>query len=90
MTDVNVFDKVVVRTGDTDFIVLCAAQVAKTFGEDTTKHIYVDMVSTNSFSIFNIKEMIKWLDVDACRALSFFNAFTGCDNVSSFFTESEK
>ena len=43
------------------------------------------MVSTNSHRIFNIKEMVKGLGVDVCRALSWFHAFTGCDIVSSFY-----
>ena len=85
MSDANGFDKVVVRTGDTDVVVLCARYVAMTFGEETPKQIYVHMVSTNSHRLFNIKEVVKGLGVDVCLALSWFYAFTGCDTVSSFY-----
>ena len=85
--DVHVVIKegVAVRTGDADVGVLCTAYVAKTFGEETTKHIYVHMELTNIQRIFNIKEMVKGLGVNVFRALSWFHAFAGCDIVSSFY-----
>ena len=75
--------KVVVRTVDTDVIMLLLAYRYE--GGNFLSTVYVWFGSGKNNSFYNINEISSGLGEETCTALPFFHAFTGCDTVSSFF-----
>ena len=80
------YTKVVVRTVDTDVLVLAvtAAQCL-----DITE-LWATFGTGKSFRYLAAHEMAKALGPDCCTALPMFHAFTGCDTVSSFLVEARR
>ena len=52
----------------------------------TDVNIYAHMVNS-ACEYYDVISAIFDLGKETCNALSFFNAFTGCDTVSSFFSK---
>ena len=82
--DSSDYEEFLIRSGDTDVIILLAANLAPLIHNDTKKKVFFQMVSTSSQKIFDVVAMIRGLGVDVSRGLPWFHAFTGCDIVSSF------
>ena len=78
---------VVVRTIDTDVLILLIAYVfdSSVFHD---KQVFAAMGKTEeSLKYFDIKNIAAELGCDMQEALPFFYAFTGCDTVSSIFNK---
>ena len=77
----NGYKNILVRTIDTDVLVLLLSYIGQVELNDIEIHAYL----INSDRYYNIKQIIRELGSDICLALPFFYAFTGCDTVSSFY-----
>ena len=81
------YRRIVVRTIDTDVLILLMSYVAKYHeicGEGIT--VYAHMVNS-SCEFYNITSAVESLGKETCSALPLFYALTGCDIVSSFFSK---
>ena len=80
------FKRVLVWTIDTDVLVLLIAFATSPNADDS--NIYAAMCSTDrTVSYYNVKEIQSNLGFVVKKALPFFYAFTGCDTVSSIFSQ---
>ena len=70
------YEEFLIRSGDTDVIILLAANLAPLIHNDTKKKVFFQMVSTSSQKIFDVVAMIRGLGVDVSRGLPWFHAFT--------------
>ena len=71
-----------IRSADTDVIILSIAHNEIIFSKG------VNVLNVNCGSgrkFYNFKLIFVQLGADVCKALPFFHAFTGCENVSSFY-----
>ena len=74
------FNKISIRTVDTDAVVLAVA-AAQRHGNT---EIWIAFGTGKSFRFLAAHEMARVLGPDRCTALPMFHAFTGCDTVSFF------
>ena len=74
------FNKISIRTVDTDVVVLAVA-AAQRHGNT---EIWIAFGTGKSFRFLAAHEMARILGPDRCIALPMFHAFTGCDTVSFF------
>ena len=76
---------IVVRTADSDVIVLLVA--FRHFAGNFNSKVFSYFGSGNKACFYNINEICLSLGEDVCHSLPFFFAFSGCDTVSSFFNQ---
>ena len=81
----QLYKRVVVRTIDTDVLILLISYVGQYFYLNSDVDVYAELINTPTY--YNIIEICKSLGLDICNALPFFYAFTGCDIVSSFYNK---
>lgn len=74
------FKKVMVRTVDTDVVVLAVTY----FGLLSLDELWIAFGCRKSFRYISVHEIAASLGSEMCQALSFFHAFTGCDQTSAF------
>ena len=74
------FNKVSIRTVDTDVVVL-AITSAQQLG---ITELWVAFGAEKNFRFLPIHELVNALGPQSCIALSFLRALTGCDTVSFF------
>ena len=79
------YKKIVVRTVDTDVLILLMSYVSHFYDLCTDVNIYIRMV--NSAHQYYVISAIVDLGKETCNALPIFYAFTGCDTVSSLFSK---
>ena len=72
--------KVSIRTVDTDVVVLAVTACEHLNIEE----LWIAFATGKNFRFLAAHEMAVTLGPNKCRGLSFFHAFTGCDNVSCF------
>ena len=72
--------KVSIRTVDTDVVILAVTA----FEHLNTEELWIAFATGKNFRFLAAHEMAVTLGLNKCRGLSFFHAFTGCDNVSCF------
>ena len=77
----NDYKNILVRSIDTDVLVLLISYTGQVELNDIEIHAYL----INSDRYYNIKQIIRELTSDIFLTLPFFYAFTGCDTVSSFY-----
>ena len=77
----NGYTNILVRTIDTDVLVLLISQIGRVESNDVDIHAYL----INSEIYYGIWAIIQELESNICRALPFFYALSGCDTVSSFY-----
>ena len=77
----NGYKNILVRTIDTDVLVLLISYIKKVELNDKEIHAYL----INSDRHYNIEQIIRELGSDIFLALLFFYTFTGCDSNSSFY-----
>ena len=80
------FRKILVRTVDTDVVVLAVAGAAKLNIEE----LWVAFGAGKRFRYIPAHEIAVSLGPDMSQALPMFHAYTGCDTVSSFYTRGKK
>ena len=80
----QIYKQVVVRTTDTDFLILVISYLGGFISYDTLAvSVYAEMINSSIF--YDTGKIIAFLGPDIFKALSFFYAFTGCNIVSSFY-----
>ena len=85
LSDCQLYQRVVVRTIDTDVLILLISFIGLHLDSSSADLVYTEMINTPTY--YDIKEIVKNLGTDICSALPFFFAFTGCDIVSSFYNK---
>ena len=80
------YKKIVVRTVDTDVLILLMSYVSQFYDLCTDVNIYAHMVNS-ACEYYDVISAIFDLGKKTCNALPFFYAFTECDTVSSFFSK---
>lgn len=83
LTDSNEYRNIVVRTIDTDVLILLISYISEYFHLCRNVSIYAEMINSNK--VYDVIAMVTSLGRETCMALPFFYAFTGCDTVSSFY-----
>ena len=76
--------KIIVRTVDTDVLVILIGQ----FHHIKERHSIIELSIAFSvgkdYTMYSINEICRKFERDACKVLPVFHAFTGCDTTSSF------
>lgn len=80
------YKNVLVRTVDTDVVVLAVAAVAQV----DVQMLWVAFGTGKSFHHIPVHEIARSLGPSKSIALPMFHAYTGCDTVSSFSTKGKK
>ena len=82
----NGYNKILLRTIDTDVVVLSVAAFAKL----EIQELWIAFGTGKNFRYIPIHEIAASLDPAKSQALPIFHAYTGCDTVSSFATKGKK
>ena len=77
----NSYKNIIVWTTNADALALLISYIGKVELNDIEIHAYLIILDR----YYNIKQIIQELGSDIFLALPFFQAFTGCDTVSSFY-----
>ncbi len=80
------FQKILLRTVDSDVVVLCVAVVAKI----SVRELWIAFGTGKHFRYIAAHEIAASLGPNKSQALPMFHAYTGCDTVSSFATRGKK
>ena len=80
------FQKILLRTVDTDVVVLAMAATTKL----KIKELWVAFGTGKHFRYIPAHEIAAFLGPDKSQALPMFHAYTGCDTVSLFNTRGKK
>lgn len=80
------FQKILLRTVDTDVVVLAVAATAKI----DIQELWVAFGTGQHFRYIPAHKIAASLGPDKSQALPIFHAYTGCDTVSSFSTRGKK
>ena len=80
------FQKILLRTVDTDVVILAVAAVAKI----KVQEVWVAFGTGQYFRYIAAHEISASLGPDKSKALPVFHAYTGCDTVSFFNTRGKK
>ena len=80
------FSKVMIRTVDTDVVVIAIA----CFSRLAVEELWVWFGTGSHVRYVPVHELAVSLKPDHCLALPFFHAFTGCDTVSAFAGHGKK
>ena len=81
---------VMVRTVDTDVVVILIGQFYDLHKQNPNADIWVGFGIGKLFRYYHINTICEHLGRGKCRSLPPFHAFTGCDTTSSFFGKSKK
>lgn len=80
------YNKILIRSVDTDVVVLAVAAAAKLDVEE----LWIAFGTAKSFRHIPAHEIARSLGPSKSTALPVFHAYTGCDTVSSFSTKGKK
>ena len=81
---------VLVRTVDTDVVVILVAQFHTFSLTWPGTSFWVAFGMGKHFQLLSINSICEYLGEQKCRALPFFHAFTGCDTTSAFLGKGKK
>ena len=84
------FDTIVVYSSDTGVLLLCLAYYHHCEFEGSTCTVFCKIGVGPSLKIYNVNVNTRVICLNTCQALPFFQAFTGCNTVLSFFNHSKK
>lgn len=82
----NGYNKLSIRTVDTDLVVLAVASVQRI----DVMELWIAFGTGRNFRFLAAHEMARALGPDRCIALPMFHAFTGCDTISCFAGRGKK
>jgi len=77
--------KVMIRTVDTDVVVIAAAK----FVQIGVEQLWVAFDTGKNYRHIEVHKIVSRIGTEKSQALAFFHAFTGCDTIS-FFSNSGK
>ncbi|XP_071853660.1 uncharacterized protein [Apostichopus japonicus] len=80
------FQNILIRTVDTDVVVLTIAAVSKLGIQES----WVAFGTGKNFRYIPVHEIAASLGPNKCQALPMFHAYTGCDTVSAFYSKGKK
>ena len=80
------FHKIMLRSSDTDVVVLAVAAVARM----NVQELWIAFGTGKNFRYIPIHEIVASIGPNKSEALPMFHAYTGCDTVSSFATKGKK
>ena len=83
-------DKILVRTGDTDVIIIILGFMSHFLFKVGSAKIWVDFGTGKSRKIFDINQIYDHIGEPISLGLPFFHSFSGCDSTASFFGKSKK
>ena len=81
---------VVVRTGDSDIIVILLSYLEHFLTKESDLDIFVEIKTSGKRRIFDMVKCYSSLGKNVCKAFPFFHCFTGADSTTSFFKISKK
>ena len=79
-----------VRTVDTDVIVILVGMIHVFTGICPTADIWVAFGSGKHYKYYHINQIANSLGMQSARVLPLFHSFTGCDTTSAFFGKGKK
>ena len=82
--------KILVRTVDTDVVVILVGQLPSLLLDYPDIDIWVAFGMGKNFCHYNINSICRNLGEDKSRALPLFHAYTGCDTTSCFLGKGKK
>lgn len=82
-------NKIVVRTVDSDVVVILVSFYPQFLLVDEEIQLIVDFGVANNRRFINIQDIYEKIGKDTSLALPFFHAFTGCDSTAFFFKKSK-
>ena len=80
------FHKIMLRSSDTDVVVLAVAAVARM----NVQELWIAFGTGKNFRYIPIHEIVASIGPNKSEALPMFHAYTGCDTVSSFAIKGKK
>lgn len=83
-------ESILVRTVDTDVVVILVGKYHDLIGHSPTAEIWVAFGMGAHFSFISINRVCSNLGENRSRALPVFHAFTGSDTTSSFYGKGKK
>ena len=87
----NQISEIIVRTGDTDFIIIIWGFMSQFLFRNESTEIWVDFGTGHSRRVLGPNKIYKHVGESKCLALPFFHySFTGCDRTASFYGKSKK
>ncbi|XP_078356726.1 uncharacterized protein LOC144641563 [Oculina patagonica] len=81
---------VLVRTVDTDVVVILIAQFHMLSSTWPGSTFWVTFGMGKTFQLLSVNSICDYLGEEKCRALPFSHAFTGCDTTSAFLGKGKK
>ncbi|XP_078351843.1 uncharacterized protein LOC144636497 [Oculina patagonica] len=81
---------VLVRTVDTDVVVILIAQFHMLSSTWPGSTFWVAFGMGKTFQLLSVNSICDYLGEEKCRALPFFHAFTGCETTSAFLGKGKK
>ena len=82
--------KVMIRTVDTDVVVILVGQFYHIVSQYSEAEIWVAFGTGKQFRYYSINHVCTNLGTERSHCLPPFHAFTGCDTTSSFFGRTKK
>lgn len=73
-------NKILVRTVDSDVVVILVSFLAQLLEKDSDTQIYVDFGVSNNRRLIKVNECYEYIEKINSLALPFFHAFSGCDS----------
>ena len=83
LTSVNTTDEVIIRTNDTDVLII-ALGCFSDFAPGLTLWLEIGLYKDNSLRYISINNLFSKLGPTLCKALPGYHAFSGCDYSASF------
>ena len=80
----HVIDQIVIKTGDTDVLILAMAD-CNSMTENGTTNVFMDFGVGKHKKWFNITKLVETIGERHEQELPFLHSFTGCDNSTSFY-----
>ena len=90
VSECQMFVTNVVYSSDTDVLLLCLAYYHCCEFEGSTCTVFCKIGMGPSSKMYNVNVNARAIGLNTCQALPFFDAFTGCNTVLSFFNHSKK
>ena len=82
--------KIIVRTGDTDVIIIMLGFMSQFLFKNESTEIWVDFGMGSSRKMLDLNRIYEHVGESISLALPFFHSFTGSDSTASFFGKSKK
>ena len=86
----NQISKIIVRTGDTDVIIIILGFMSQFLFRNESTEIWVDFGTGHSRRVLDINQIYEHVGESISLAMPFFHSFTGSDSTASFYGKSKK